>query len=557
MKNSLDYMKANNLIVTAWGGGTWWPSSYPMYMGTPGQTDSPYLDLLERHFTPWVEGGATALAPAPVTSTAPTTTTPTTSTAYLSSPTIVGTAGSDSLNGTGGVDRMDGREGNDSLGGSGGADVLSGGAGIDMASYHWSGAGVDVDLTRATQLYGDAHGDTLIGIEQIGGSGQADTLSGDAGANLLDGRGGNDVLNGRGGADVLTGGAGTDRFVFDSAADANGDRITDWGTGDILDFSRLDANANLTGVQGFTLIGSQSFSKVAGQLRTYNDGNNTYVAGDVNGDGVADFTLTLNGLHSSIPGVTPTGTTSLAPAPAPAPTTTTSPTTSPTTSTAYLSSPTIVGTAGSDTLNGTGGVDRMDGREGNDSLSGSGGADVLSGGAGIDMASYHWSGAGVDVDLTRATQLYGDAHGDTLIGIEQVGGSGHADTLRGDAGANLLDGRGGNDVLNGRGGADVLTGGAGADRFVFDSAADANGDRIIDWGTGDILDLRGIDANANLTGVQGFTQIGSQNFSKVAGQLRTFTEGTDTYVAGDVNGDGIADFMISLAGTNHSINWAL
>ena len=35
MKNSLDYMKANDLDVTLWGGGTWWPTTYSMYMGKP------------------------------------------------------------------------------------------------------------------------------------------------------------------------------------------------------------------------------------------------------------------------------------------------------------------------------------------------------------------------------------------------------------------------------------------------------------------------------------------------------------------------------------------
>jgi hypothetical protein len=157
---------------------------------------------------------------------------------------------------------------------------------------------VNVDLTRATQRNGDASGDTLIGIESVAGSAKNDLLSGDAVANSLTGNGGNDSLNGRGGKDVLTGGSGSDRFIFDSADNANGDRVADWRGGDILDFSRIDANERVSGNRGFTNIGSGNFIKVAGQLRVYDDGTNSFIAGDVNGDGVADFTVTVTGVHN-------------------------------------------------------------------------------------------------------------------------------------------------------------------------------------------------------------------------------------------------------------------
>ena len=300
---AVKYMEANGVSGTAWGGGFWWPKEYSMFMGNPVKGDSAYFGSLKGYMDDDGVGTIPTTTPPPPP---PTTTTPppppppttTTGTPDLSNPTVVGSGGNDWLNGTPRADRMDGRGGDDTLAGTGGADVLSGGSGFDTASYHWSGASVNVDLTRAVQLYGDAHGDTLIGIEAVIGSSHADSLFGDAGANLLQGNGGNDVLNGRGGADILTGGAGNDRFIFDSAADANGDRVTDWTRGDVLDFSAIDANERVAGNQAFANIGAGAFSNVAGQLRVYNDGANTHIAGDVNGDGVADFTLTLVGVHT-------------------------------------------------------------------------------------------------------------------------------------------------------------------------------------------------------------------------------------------------------------------
>jgi Ca2+-binding RTX toxin-like protein len=195
-------------------------------------------------------------------------------------------------------------------------------------------------------------------------------------------------------------------------------------------------------------------------------------------------------------------------------------------------------------INGSPWDDWVDAGPGDDWLNGSGGADTLNGGAGDDIVSYHWSGAGVDVDLGRTTQLWADAHGDRLSGIEQVAGSHHADILRGDWANNVLVGNGGDDRLDGAGGADVLTGGDGNDTFVFASAADANGDRITDYRWGDIIDLTGIDANTNEDGDQAFLNIWSNSFTGKAGELRVYQDNGHTLIAGDVNGDGHADFTI-------------
>ena len=48
----------------------------------------------------------------------------------------------------------------------------------------------------------------------------------------------------------------------------------------------------------FEFIGSAGFSGSAGELRAFNAGANTYVAGDLNGDLAADFEIFVVGHHT-------------------------------------------------------------------------------------------------------------------------------------------------------------------------------------------------------------------------------------------------------------------
>ena len=134
------------------------------------------------------------------------------------------------------------------------------------------------------------------------------------------------------------------------------------------------------------------------------------------------------------------------------------------------------------------------------------------------------------------------------------GGAGN-DTLLGAQGADHLAGGAGNDVLRGGFGQDVLTGGAGADQFVFRETKDsarlaARADTITDFSSaqGDRIVLSQIDAQTDVTGNQAFRFIGTAAFSHASGELRFVVEGADSFVSGDVNGDGRADFMIHLNG---------
>lgn len=124
-------------------------------------------------------------------------------------------------------------------------------------------------------------------------------IVGDAYANTLNGSSGNDTLNGKGGKDILFGGSGKDTFVFDTAKEAHGDTIRDFVHGaDRIDLRGIDANSKVTGNQAFAFIGSERFHKVAGELHTYrlSDGN-TYISGDINGDGAAEFAIKVLGKH--------------------------------------------------------------------------------------------------------------------------------------------------------------------------------------------------------------------------------------------------------------------
>lgn len=62
----------------------------------------------------------------------------------------------------------------------------------------------------------------------------------------------------------------------------------------------MDADTTVAGDQNFSFIGSAAFSGVAGQLRYSHVNNFTYVEGDTNGDGTADFFIRINGIHALI-----------------------------------------------------------------------------------------------------------------------------------------------------------------------------------------------------------------------------------------------------------------
>lgn len=140
------------------------------------------------------------------------------------------------------------------------------------------------------------------GADFLAGGKGNDTLIGSAGRDKLIGGLGNDMLVGGHGADILNGGPGADRFVYlkttDSTLAAGGrDTIFDFSRAqrDKINLSELDANTKIDGIQAFKFIGSKEFTKAAGQLRYEKSGSDTFVYADVNGNGRADFAITLEG----------------------------------------------------------------------------------------------------------------------------------------------------------------------------------------------------------------------------------------------------------------------
>ena len=132
-----------------------------------------------------------------------------------------GTNNADILSGTTGNDTLNGNNGNDTLDGGLGNDILNGGNGIDTATYAGLAAGVTVSLqipTAQNTLGGGI--DTLLSIENLTGTSQADVLTGNASNNTLIGGDGNDVLEGGAGDDILSGGNGIDTASYGSAGSA-------------------------------------------------------------------------------------------------------------------------------------------------------------------------------------------------------------------------------------------------------------------------------------------------------------------------------------------------
>ena len=369
---------------------------------------------------------------------------------------------------------------------------------INSVSYHlYATAGVIIDLEDPSHSMGDAAGDIYTNIDRFRGTDLDDTFIASRAGVYLDGGGGNDRFLLSQSPLRLYGGAGTDTITVAAggevalAASFNIERAT------VLNGGTLDLSGYSAGGKSFDLIRSYS----------------TTQAVTITGTAFAD---------------------------------------------------TIYAGKAGDTLHGFTGNDTLVGGIGDDTLDGGLGDDLLRGGAGNDTYV-------IDSLLDRVTELAGNGY-DTvetsltytlranvealrLTGSEAINGTGNAadNAITGNDGNNLLKGMDGADVLTGGLGRDQLTGGAGDDTFVYrtagETAVGATRDFITDFGAGDLIDLSAIQAIDGAATDQAFTFIGSDKFSKTAGELHAVAFGANTLVEGDTTGDGKADFQILLKGS--------
>ena len=505
--------------------------------------------------------------------------------------TIDGTLGDDEIDARGGNDAVNGHGGDDRLIGGEGDDVLSGGDGNDFLFGHIGadivagGLGDDVYLIDAADTIVEHFGEGTDEVRTVGtifvlGAG-LDNLRGlndgghdfrgNAGPNAIIGAGGNDILRMQdGGDDLAFGKGGVDGFYFGAAFDQY-DQIDG---GENRDSLILQGNYSLTlrfaPTGGSSILGVESISLVSGANASFGDTANRRYSYDltmidanvapgalmkVNGANLlAGENFTLDASDEKDAGLQ------------------------------------IFAGLGTDRLTGGQQGDAFVFGEGRfaagDSVTGGGGYDVLylRGDYVIDFNAAGFTGSLSGVEsialLTSAnTEFLAGGDGDfdyTITWNDAMLGAGGTMTANGGrlqahetfvfngasesdghlrvfggAGADTLTTGGGNDQIHGGAGADVLTGGGGADLYRYFSAGDSTVsavDVIRGFVSGqDRIDLSRVDAKTATPDVDdAFAFIGSATFT-AAGQLRAVNVSDGLWhVEADVNGDGVADFLVQV-----------
>jgi Ca2+-binding RTX toxin-like protein len=312
---------------------------------------------------------------------------------------IVGSAYADTLSGDGGANSIDGRAGNDSLEGRGGDDILDGGAGINTAVFLSAETGVTVSLALQGQAQATGVGsDTLLNIQNLIGSQQADTLTGDAGANTMRGADGADILIGGDGNDTLFGGEGDDLLEGGAGDDIlvgeGGVNTASYASAASAVTVKLTLGAQVTGADTGrdTLNGIRNLVGSAHADVLTGDGNANVISGG-SGDDVIDG----GGGNDTLEGGAGVNIASFASA------------TSGVTVTLALQGSAQTTGAGSDTLSN---FQNLTGSAFADVLVGDAGANVILGGAGNDLIR---GGGGVD-------RFTGGAGADTFVFLATFSG---------------------------------------------------------------------------------------------------------------------------------------
>ncbi|WP_088285346.1 calcium-binding protein [Ideonella sp. A 288] len=315
-------------------------------------------------------------------------------------------AGIEGARGSAGNDTLIGNDGDNNLEGYLGADSIVGGGGIDLVRFITEQTGVTANLSTG-RAFTASGTDTLVGVENLRGSFQNDSLTGDGGNNQLDGASGNDTLDGGAGLDTLLGGNGNDSLVGGIGNDT------------------LDG-----GFGADTAVGGQGDD-------TYLVGFNGDLANEAVNEGI-DTVVVISDINTSytLPDNVENGRIEAAAA-------------------ALVS---LTGNGLFNVLTGGAFADSLSGADGEDTLAGNAGNDTLDGGAepsgGIDFADYRSAPVGVTVNLANGTAT---GHGtDVLIGIEGVFGSPGNDSVVGSGPLTFFQLGAGNDTVTGNGAFDII-----------------------------------------------------------------------------------------------------
>jgi Ca2+-binding RTX toxin-like protein len=476
---------------------------------------------------------------------------------------IVNAKGGNDLVQTGGSSaQVDAGAGDDHIISGIAADVLDGGADNDTVDYQAYASAITVDLQSGT----GGGGDILSHIENVLGTAQGDTITGDSAANVLTGNAGNDALNGGAGADTLIGGTGNDSFYIDDAgdlvveADGEGD-----DTAYVLGTYTLAQGASVETLvalnQGSTdplvLTGNEYGQSLYGNL-----GNNY-----LNGGQGDDFLVGLAGNDNLLGGtgadhmeggtgndvyyvdnaldvVTENAgegedllvaTTSYALAAG-----------------ASIETMSAEQTNAAIDLTGNELAQSLYGNAGNNILTGGGGADYMVGGAGndkyyVDTSDFIDEKVGGGDDWIFVASSYTLREGneiETLVAVNQdstdpvnFSGNEFGQSLYGSQGANQLDGGAGNDYLVGLGGNDFLIGGAGNDNLQGGTGNDLyyvdSGDQIFE------------NANEGDDMVVAF-----QNFTLGSGQSVETLSAAEGSTAINLTGNALGQSIYGNAGAN-------
>jgi Ca2+-binding RTX toxin-like protein len=337
-----------------------------------------------------------------------------------------------------------GTAGDDKIVNTAAIEVITGGDGLDKLSFEGGTKGIRIDLSKGTLTDSSGNKETVSGIEIVIGTEFNDTIIGSGGTDYLVGGAGNDRIIAGAGEDEVYGGEGADTINAGDGSDyivggAGNDQINGGKGFDTLDYS------DEGGAFGIDIHLGKSTGK-----DTWGDTDRISNVESIKGTELADKIIG-NSANNWFRG--------------------------------GAGDDTLEGGTGDDVLWAGFGNDRVLGGNNNDVIVGGRGDDFLDGGKGVDTLDYAGEDGWRGVAVNLATGLVEDTWGsvDTVKGFEKVTGTVHADWMLGDKLANVFDAGFGDDTM---------AGGGGNDTFVF--GAGHGMDRINDFATGDVLDLRGL-----------------------------------------------------------------